>query len=189
MANKPLSALIPLFLRNRGHFSAFFPGGCIPEGEEFRLMTGLGILKHDAIRIEGIAGNHRQTVIAIEIQMPSVIFRGPFHGDLPLTGNDLHAQIMLQIRIDGLLGDLRSQISHHRLQEEIHVQDQSLSVKITDTLHPEQLCSHRKAGPVCQSFIRQNRLEPDNPGFIGEVVSLGTFPEGFDTADGKILLY
>ena len=31
-------------------------------------MTGLGVFKHDTIRIKGVAGDHRQTVVTIQIQ-------------------------------------------------------------------------------------------------------------------------
>ena len=65
------------------------------EGEVFRLMSGLGIFKHDAVRIEGIAGNHSQAVIAIHTDQLPVLSTGLFHGNSSLTGNDLHLQFPL----------------------------------------------------------------------------------------------
>ena len=68
-----------------------------------RMVPGLGVLEHDSVRVECVAGDHGQAIVALQIQTGPVNIRGPFHGNAALAGDDLHSQRPLQVGIDGLL--------------------------------------------------------------------------------------
>ena len=60
------------------------------EGEVFRLVPGLGILKHHTVGIERIAGDHSQTVVAVHTDQLPVLRSGLLYGDPAFAGDSLH---------------------------------------------------------------------------------------------------
>ena len=82
------------------------------EGKVLRLVAGLGVFKHNAIRIEGVAGNHRQAIIAVHADQFPILRGRLFNGHLSFTGDDLHLQFLLKVSIDGFFRDLFCKSGH-----------------------------------------------------------------------------
>ena len=146
------------------------------------MMAGLGILEHDAVGIEGIAGDHGKAVIAPQVQAFPVQDRCPLHGDPALTGNDLHFQLLFQIGINGLFCNFRSQTRHRLFQEIVDIQDQAFPIDLPDTADQQQTASCGKSAFCGQSRICRQCLEPQHLGNGTQVVAPGGFLKGFNAA-------
>src|SRR5699024_9582586 len=155
----------------------------ILETEILRVMAGLGVFKHDTIRIKGVAGDHRQTVVTIQIQALPVKSVCPLYRNAALAGNDLHTQLLLQIGVNGILGNFRSQAGHQFLQKIVDVQNQAFAVNLSYTIDHQETTSQREAAFPDQRFIRRQRLAPDHPCTWAKLVPSCGCLTGLDAAN------
>ena len=91
-------------------------------------MPRLRILERDSVRIKRLPTDHRQAVVASQIQHLLVQLRRVLHCDPSLARRDLHPQPLLNILVDRRLRDLLRQVWHHRCAEYVDIQNQRLSI-------------------------------------------------------------
>ena len=140
-------------------FSSLIPMNLLKENEAVRPVPGLSVFKYDAGSIVGVAADHSQAVIILEIQVFFVYLGHPFHCVAPLGRYDGFVKLLLHIFIDGLLRDLLRQPPHHVGAEIIVIDNQGLSIQIPDSLHIIELGSHGEIRLPGNSGIRSNLAE------------------------------
>ena len=163
--------------------SSPFSGCGILEAEILRVVAGLGVFEHDTVRIEGVAGDHRQTVVTLQVQARPVKGVCPLYRNPALAGNDLHSQLLLQIGVNGFLGNFRGQARHQFLQEIVDIQNEALSINRSYTPNHQQTASQRKTAFPGQRFIRGQRLEPKHLCDRMKLVPPRSFLKGLDAAN------
>lgn len=85
-----------------------FPHRVFIKSEVVRAVAGLGVFKHNAVAVVGLAADNGHAVIVFRVQMQVffVDFRYLFHRHYPFAVDDGHVQFIFQIVIDGVLCNL-----------------------------------------------------------------------------------
>ena len=129
-----------------------------------------------------MVGDHGHTVVAVQVQVGTIILVHRLHRDGALTHGHVHAQRALQICEDGPLCDLAREAGHRALQEIVVVQDEGLALDAADALEVPEGLPHRKARPCGERLVADDLLEGRDLGHGVHVVAGAGLGEGFEPA-------
>ena len=108
---------------------------CGVKGKIVRAVPGLGVLKHDAVGVKGLAGDHGQTVVIIELQIFLIDFSDMLHREFPFAGDDGDAYVVFQIVVYGTGSDFLSELFDHIFAKHVDIRNQRLAVQAANTLN------------------------------------------------------
>ena len=145
-------------------------------------MSGLGIFKHDTVRIIGLVGDYGQAVVILQFQIFFIDLGGMLHRHGSFAGYDLHAQLFFNVVVNGAFRNLAGEAGNLGFQEHIDIQYQGFSVKVADALYILKNASCGEAGFGMDVFVGRYFGELYHMGGSLAVVPFGGFPEGFDAS-------
>ncbi len=160
-------------------------GGIVLEAEIIRAVAGLGVFKHDPVSVVGLAADDGQTVVISKLQVFLIDLRHLLHGHHPLAGHDRHAQLLLQIGVDGIFRDLLRKSGDGFLQKIVVIQDQGPAVQVVEPLEIIKLGARRESGSPGDFLVCGDLRKEQDPRLRSLVIADGGLPERFDAADGK----
>lgn len=137
----------------------------------------MGVLEHDAIVVESLTGDHRQTIVVAQLQVGFIGGGDMFHGHGSSAGDDQHFQFIFNIFIYGGLGDGFRETGNKRLQKKVCIKNQRFTIQIPDTADIVQFISRLKASPAGETFITGGLIL----GFRNCIDSLYLFENGTKT--------
>ena len=151
-------------------------------------MTGFGVFEHDAVGIEGLAGDDSQTVVIAELQTGFVLFCSSFNRHLPFAGHDIHSKLLLDVIIDGFCSDFPGEAGDSCLEEKIRIKDKGFFFQIAYALDEIYNTAGREACLTGKLLVDGKLAAGQDFGMCMEVVSCSRFFEGFYAANREICL-
>ena len=155
------------------------------EGKVIRAVPGLCPLEHDTLRVEGLTGHYRQSIISLQIQTVLIDLRDTLHRDRALAHHDAHVQILLDILVDRTHTDLFRQPLNQILVKQVDIKHARIAVQRTDSLHIIKLRSDRESGPLCDMVVGCQLRKTDQLRGRLQVVPPGALTERFNPGNQK----
>ena len=103
---------------------------CVVEAEIVGLMAGLGVFDLAAVGVEGLAGHDGEAVVVAKLDIRFIKGRCLLDGHAAFAQGDGTVQIVFDMVVNRVAGNLRGEVGDEGLQEIVFVKNQRFFVEI-----------------------------------------------------------